>query len=301
MKNPTALQDWTLEIIVSILRRGAFEPDSFDFKEALPHSKNPADKLHLRKSLTAFANSGGGFLIYGVKDDRTLSAEDRLVGVPSSFELPREFGNYPAQCEPSVEWRMLPAPIPLIDGNRVLHVFEILSTWRRPHAVFYENAAYFMKRTNKGNEDMSYAEIKNAFQEAEFRRSGLSLLISELGHMRSVAQEMLTEADKLNDLAASPDYPWSWSIRYSTTLLDTVLGNVFSFLAADPALWSLLCTTREKARASNALSEAISSAVFFRQNERVAILDTRVRQHLVCAREIVRASKEAEERIEKLL
>jgi len=111
---------------------------------------------------------------------------------------------------------------------------------------------------------------------------------------------MLSEAGKINDLAASPDHPWSWSIRYSTTLLDTVLGNVFPFLAADAALWALLCTIREKARASNALSEAISSAVFFKITERVGIPDTRVRQHVDCAREIVKATKEAEERISKL-
>jgi len=155
MKFPTRLQDWTLENITGLLKSGAFEPDRFDFKEQLPHSKDPADKLHLRKSIAAFANSGGGFLIYGVKDDRTLPVKERMIGVPTQVELPRDFGNFPTLCEPSVEWRMLPVPIKLKTRSRVLHVFEILSTWKRPHAVFHENAAYFMKRTNKGNEDMS--------------------------------------------------------------------------------------------------------------------------------------------------
>jgi predicted HTH transcriptional regulator len=81
MKNPTALQDWTLDYITSLLTQGAFEPDSFDFKETLPHSKNASDKLHLRKTIAAFANSGGGFLIYGIKEDRDRTIQTAPGGV----------------------------------------------------------------------------------------------------------------------------------------------------------------------------------------------------------------------------
>src|SRR5206468_10077082 len=121
------------------------------------------------------------------------------------------------------------------------------------------------------------------------------LLVSELSHMRATAEELLSASEATSNIEVSPDTPWTWATRYSTMLLDVVLGNVFSFLAAVPDLWTLLCTIREKARLSNALSEGFSSAVFFRTSERVAILDSRVRQLINCAREIVRASKEAEE------
>ena len=83
-------------------------------------------------------------------------------------------------------------------------------------------------------------------------------------------------------------------------LLDVALGNTFSFLAADPDLWRVLCTIRERTTVSNALSEAFSSAIFFKIADRVPIHDSRVRQLLNYAREIVAASKEAEDRIKKI-
>ena len=301
MKIPERLEDWTYEAIKSLLEAGAFELDRFDFKETLPYPTDSAGKLRLRKAIVAFANSGGGFLIFGVKDDRSLPANERIVGITDTVEFPRDFGTYPASCEPSVEWRPRATPIRIPGTSQLIHVIEILSTWRRPHAVGHEGGMYFVKRTNQGDEKMSFSEVRSAFQEAEFRRSSLSLLVSELSHMRSVAEEMESSAKESGgDLAASPDRPWSWSLRYSTMLLDTVLGNSFHFLADDPSLWALLCKIREKARSSNALSEAIASAVFFRISERVPISDTRVRHHIANAWVIIPATKEAEARIKKL-
>jgi hypothetical protein len=54
--------------------------------------------------VAAFANSTGGFLVLGVKDDKGLPAADRIVGLPATYDFPEHFGNYPSACEPSVEW-----------------------------------------------------------------------------------------------------------------------------------------------------------------------------------------------------
>ncbi|MBL9019930.1 MAG: hypothetical protein JNL83_37440 [Myxococcales bacterium] len=51
----------------------------------------------------------------------------------------------------------------LANGN-VLHVIEIAKSARRPHAVGrVDNGWFFPKRTNKGNEGMSFDEIRDAF------------------------------------------------------------------------------------------------------------------------------------------
>src|SRR5688500_6671916 len=107
---------------------GMYEPDAFDWKEMLPHSRGEPDKDRLRKSCASFANSAGGFLIFGVKDSRSLAVDDRLAGINAADELPRDFGNFPALCYPPVEWRPLQPAIALPNG-RVIHVIEIPKSW----------------------------------------------------------------------------------------------------------------------------------------------------------------------------
>ena len=105
---PTRLEDWSLEVIRTLLARRVFENESFDFKEGLPETRNQTDKLDLTLDCAAFANARGGFLVFGVKDEKTLTQEGRLAGV-SLTDLPAEFGNYPSKCYPSVDWRFTPA------------------------------------------------------------------------------------------------------------------------------------------------------------------------------------------------
>jgi predicted HTH transcriptional regulator len=46
--------------------------EGFDFKAMLPHSKDTEGKGRLRRDVAAFANSNGGFLVFGVKDNKGL-------------------------------------------------------------------------------------------------------------------------------------------------------------------------------------------------------------------------------------
>jgi hypothetical protein len=110
---PGTLAGWSVEAIVEILDKGIFESEDFDFKESLPDPRDEKAKKRLRKACCAFANSNGGFLVFGVADDRTVPSVSRVQGLPQNRDFPTEFGNhtvvelviadtYPltASCEP---------------------------------------------------------------------------------------------------------------------------------------------------------------------------------------------------------
>ena len=82
------------------------EQETFDYKKMLPHSKDDGGKKRLRKDCCAFANSAGGFLIFGVHDDVTSLVDDRLLGFDPQFDFPVHFGNFPSECKPSVRWEI---------------------------------------------------------------------------------------------------------------------------------------------------------------------------------------------------
>jgi predicted HTH transcriptional regulator len=121
---PKTLEEWTIESIRNLLAKKVFESDSFDFKVALPHSKNSDVKDHLKKTCCAFANSEGGFLVYGVSDDKELDSEERFEGVDPNIDFPAHFGNYPKMCSPSVEWEFKNPPI-VLENGKLIHVVYI--------------------------------------------------------------------------------------------------------------------------------------------------------------------------------
>src|SRR6266700_358171 len=227
----------------SFLVPSYYETEFFDFKEMLPHSKNEPEKTRLYKSCCAFANSSGGFLIFGVKDDRALSPKDRLVGIDQTRDLPELFGSYPKNCNPSIPWNFLNLPLPLGNGN-VIHIFEIPRSWNAPHSFeVASNGRCFVKRTNKGNEPMSYEEIRMAFLQYYEKRLKLQLLQAELQNTRKHAEELII----------SPPLNQAKIIlgEFSLIVIEMVLADTYTILAGQQELLELLGEIRNRCRMVN--------------------------------------------------
>jgi hypothetical protein len=160
---PRSLNDWSLDSLKHLLDNRYLEPESFDYKSGLPNPKDEEGKKRLREACAAFANSSGGFLVFGVADDRRLPTEHRLIGLPSSIDFPVQFGSYPGQCNPTVRWEFKNPPIRLTNGNLV-HVVWFHKSWNAPHSVGKaDEGLRFPKRTNKGTEFLSYEEVRMTF------------------------------------------------------------------------------------------------------------------------------------------
>src|SRR5258708_563509 len=143
-----------------------------------------------RRDVAAFANSSGGFVVFGVKDDKGLPAIDRIVGLPATQDFPEHFGNFPSSCEPSVEWTFKNNPPLALNPERVIHVVHIPASSRRPHGVFEDHRWSFCKRTNKGTEAMSHGELRSTFATTREKSAKLQMLVSEIQHIRDRAWEV---------------------------------------------------------------------------------------------------------------
>src|SRR5207253_6458699 len=108
---PKTLDQWTIPAIEHLLAQGYYEPEYFDYKQMLPPKDNKKGQQRLVEACCAFANSSGGFLVFGVDDDRTKPPADRLVGIDPSVDFPEHFGNYPTKCNPTVHWEARNPPL----------------------------------------------------------------------------------------------------------------------------------------------------------------------------------------------
>jgi hypothetical protein len=256
---PNRLEHWNIDAIEHLLSQGYFEPEHFDYKEMLPHRNNKEEKRGLVKDCCAFANSSGGFLIFGVDNDKNKSPVNRLVGIDPSVDFPEHFGNYPTKCRPTVQWAATNPPLGLSNGKKI-YVVYIPRSWNAPHC-FEDPDRHgwlsFPKRTNKGNEDMSYEEIMMSFLQYYEKRLKLQLLRSELENLKrqSFGLPGLISASGMSNLG-----------DFGLLVIETILADSYTILASNRELLDLLTDIRNVCRMVNAQTQYFLTNVTFMSN-----------------------------------
>jgi hypothetical protein len=136
------------------------ESETLDFKRDLPGNSDK-DKHELLKDICALANAGGGDLVYCVDEVDGVAA---LI-VPASAE--------PADNAKRRISQVLDAGIePRVPGVRLHHVevpggyalvVRVPASYEGPHCLRSNNNRRFVIRNGTGTTDMSYEQIRSAF------------------------------------------------------------------------------------------------------------------------------------------
>lgn len=149
---PESLDQWTLEFIENLIANDIVESDVIEFKLNLPEADT------LTELCCSFANSNGGFIVFGVKQKDKFIVE----GIPYDTEFARNFGDK-LRATPSISY-----PTPKFikkEESKYLVVVHIPKSITGPHAHHDLQKMKFWKRTTKGKELMTLEETRRAFEE----------------------------------------------------------------------------------------------------------------------------------------
>lgn len=175
------LQTVTCEDLQSLIESEVSEGRDLEFKEELPATSDAAKREFLA-DVTSFANSAGGFIIYGIREAGGVASN--LVGVDAEEAVVLRLDNL---ARDAVEPRMIGLGMQIVDcqGTRFL-VVRIPTSWIGPHMVTFKGGSRFYARNSAGKYQLDVSELRDAFsrtaeipeQLEAFRRSRLGKIVA---------------------------------------------------------------------------------------------------------------------------
>jgi len=145
------------------------EPEGphLDFKRELPPAWNDQAKHDLASDASAFANAGGGYLIYGLdQDDEGFAATLVPQNLNPDNDAMRMESILRDKVEPRMQGcRVLPIAVTVNDKTGFVVVVRVPQSWTRPHRV--KSNQHFYLRAGKQSRPLDIPEIRSLFLRSE--------------------------------------------------------------------------------------------------------------------------------------
>lgn len=137
------------------------EGSQLDYKLKLPET-NDKGKVDLLRDISAFANTSGGYLIYGIKEKDGVA--DKIIGVENL-----NFDNQKQYVENLVRTNIEPRLVGLefheitVDSSHTILIIKTPRSWNSPHVVSFVKHWRFYGRNSAGNYQMDVTQLKDSF------------------------------------------------------------------------------------------------------------------------------------------
>jgi hypothetical protein len=172
------------EDIDALVNNAVCEKRDTEYKQQLPGGTDKDTKDFLA-DVSSLANTSGGDLIYGVRDQRDdkgqptgiPEAADGLAGINADAE------------ERRLEDMVRDSIAPRIPGVRIKHldgfpsgpviVLRVRKSWASPHMVKFKNSSRFFSRMSAGKYQLDVQEIREAFTASESLNERMSAFRSD--------------------------------------------------------------------------------------------------------------------------
>jgi len=161
------IEDINESHLQSLVTEGRQEDTQLEFKLTLP-GKSDEEKREFLKDVSAMANSQGGDIIYGIKEDRSNPSDAgkavELVGITGAGEDATKLWMFEL-LNSSIQERLIGVAIRAVQlsaGGFAL-VVRVQRSWNSPHVVRHRNHWRFYARNSAGVYAMDVTELRNAF------------------------------------------------------------------------------------------------------------------------------------------
>lgn len=172
----------------------------------------------IAKEMIAFANTSGGYILFGIDDDKSVYG---IASEKADIDLIKETAE--KYCEPKIDYRIESAEI----NNKDILIVEIIESKNKPHrlqdykSILDLNTAQVYVRIN----DKSVLASKEMIKLMQTRTSGKTLHKYEIGSIERFVFEFLDKYEKITVKELSKSANIS-DRRASRTLIKLVRVNL---------------------------------------------------------------------------
>ena len=143
------------------------------------------DKKEFLYDISSFANTSGGHLIFGVKENNGVPTEICGLDIPDAdaviLQLENKIRDGIAPRIPGIAAQAIS-----LSNNRIVIVFRIPRSFSQPHMITFKNASKFYARNSAGKYQMDVGELRTAFTLSQntverirsFRHQRLDMILS---------------------------------------------------------------------------------------------------------------------------
>ncbi|MDW7733675.1 MAG: ATP-binding protein [Methanolobus sp.] len=150
------------------------ESEILDYKSE--YSETRDHENNILKEITAFSNSSGGFLVYGITENGRGGHPELIQGIDSSINLERLEQLIISNIRPRISVKFRKIPIP--ESDRCILIVFIPEGHNQP---YYNNrASKYYKRYNFEAKEMDEHEIEALYQKRFFGVSQFNRYIDEI-------------------------------------------------------------------------------------------------------------------------
>lgn len=140
------------------------EGKEIDYKLILP-SNSDSDKKELLYDVTSFANTSGGYLVFGLNEASGFPTEIApLQAIDPDAEIRRLESTILSAIQPRIQGLSLRS---IQSGNGHVIVIHIPKSWIGPHMVTYQNMNRFYARNSAGKYMLDVQQLRASFAESE--------------------------------------------------------------------------------------------------------------------------------------
>jgi len=153
----------TKEDLDSLKENRVMEEKTIEYKQKLPGGADE-DKREFLSDVSSFANTSGGHMIYGIKDEEGEPKEICGLGrIDADSHISRLDSMIRTGIDPRISSIKINRVISEDDRSFTAIVVHIPKSWVAPHMVTYKNYSRFFARNSNGKYQLDVSEIRQAF------------------------------------------------------------------------------------------------------------------------------------------
>lgn len=286
-----SIKKLTLIDIDSLIINGVSECRTLDYKRDL-YSNNDAGKKEFLIDVSAFANTVGGYLIFGIDEQDGVPKSIPGIEIPSFDNLVQMFENLlKTSVDPAI--RMVEFNVIDFQDSKKLLVIEVPRSISRPHAITFQKHHRFYGRNASGNYPYELDDIRRAILESDtvaqrirrFRMDRLSLIAAgETGIPSSIFGKIVLHILPFSSFEVGQRYNLTSSLTTTLKLMHSSGCDhryTFDGFMTYSTFRNQHCGRNYTQLFYNGIIEAVDTLILMLRNERKRISPTLFEESLV--------------------